>query len=151
MGYKKKKTRGDRKRGFDSIRKMKERDRPPKGWDGGEEGIIRGEKNERLFADTLMWLKGKGQILDFSQEDKKRKDFYIWIMNKKKRLKLTIEVKSSEFGRDEYNRATERMKKQGKNTVADMLVIIKDDDNVLILSDKVISDIDRTLRERKLS
>jgi len=146
-----KKSRGARKRGSKFIEKEKKKNRPPKGKNGGEEGNIRGRMNEQKFAKTLSFLEDNGQILGFYQEDEERKDFYIWVERKGRCLVLRTEVKSSEYGRDKYNRMTEKMKKQGNNTVADLLVIVRNFDNVLTLSDRIAKDIDRTLRELELS
>lgn len=144
-------SRGALQRSLNFMKKTKQENIPPIGKHGGKEGIIRGEMNEQLFANALEWLKDRKQILGFRQEDEKRKDFFVWTMKKGKRLVLTIEVKSSKYGRDKYNRATEKMKKQGDDTVANLLIVVKNNDNILTLSDRVVKDIDRTLRELKLS
>ncbi|MBL7155307.1 MAG: hypothetical protein ISS88_02260 [Candidatus Portnoybacteria bacterium] len=130
---------------------MERKNKPPTGKHGGEEGNIRGMINEQSFVDILKWLENNKQILGFYQEDKKRKDFFVWAMRKKRCLVLTVEVKSSEYGRDKYNRATEKMKKQGNNTAADLLIVVKNNDNIFTLLDRVAKGIDRTLRELKLS
>lgn len=119
------------------IKKRMKEQSPPNGKFGGEDGNVRGDFMEQRVAAALTWLKSKEQILDFNQQDTERKDFSVLVINKRSHRISTIEVKSSEYGRLEYIRKTEELRKKGKVICADLILDVNEKDTIFTIAERI--------------
>ncbi len=135
------KSRCARQRSLKFIKSAREGHDFPKGINGGKEGNLRGAMKEELFMEALSVLKDSKRIVDFLRKDGNGKDFWIWLGrgNRKGRRRQSIEVKSSQRGIDEYTEKVRRMAEKGEEVAcADLLMKVKDDDDIFSLMDRIV-------------
>ncbi len=128
------------RRDMRSIDRRRKHRGPPKGRNGGKSGNVRGEFMEQLVNNALVWLEEQRRILSFRQEDGQRKDFVVFVQEKKGRRRYTIEVKSSECGRTKYWEKIEEMRRKGKGKCepADLVIVVDWRDDIFTLAQQIV-------------
>jgi len=107
----------------------------PSGRGGGKAGVLRGRMSESLVEGALDLLKAERKILGFYFHDGGGKDFVVWIerriKKKKKKVPLTIEVKSSYRGVAKYHR------NRTEGETADVVLVSNEHDTLFTLTHKL--------------